>query len=149
MKKPVQFALLLAVVALVAASTCLLTRFVVPKISSSPPTAHAWIHRQLSILPEQEKALDPIEHRYAERRDQLTKAIKQANTELAAAILEDRDSSVRVNAIIEKIHAAQGELQMVTISHVFEMKTVLTPEQYEKLLKFTAEALKSEPGGSH
>ena len=34
-----------------------------------------------------------------------------------------------------------GKLQMLTIGHVFEMKEVLSPEQYQKLLSFTADAL--------
>jgi Spy/CpxP family protein refolding chaperone len=54
-----------------------------------------------------------------------------------------------VNAAIEKIHAAQGELQMVTIAHVFEMKAALTPEQWEELMKLTAQALKSQTGDNH
>ncbi len=104
---------------------------------------------QLHITPEQDKALGPIEQRYAQRRAELTRAIQQANAELANAVLEDKWDSPRVNAAIEKIHAAQGELQMVTMQHVFEMKAVLRPDQFNKLLQRTAEALKREAGDSH
>lgn len=150
MKRPIQFVLILAVVALVATSACLLTRYVVPTMrNTNPEDAHYWIHQQLGITSEQEKSLDPIEHRYSARRIQLTQAIQQANTELANVLLEDKAATPRVNAAIEKIHAAQGELQMVTIAHVFEMKAVLTPDQWDRLMKLTAEALKSEPGNSH
>lgn len=147
MKRPVQFVLLLAVVALVATGACLFTRHFVPAIrQASPEDAHVWIHQQLGITPEQEKSLQPLEHRYSERRMQFTQAIELANEELANVILEDKAASSRVNAAIEKIHAAQGELQMLTIAHVFEMKAVLTPEQWDKLLKLTARALKSQTG---
>jgi Spy/CpxP family protein refolding chaperone len=150
MKKPLQFVLLLVIVAFVAAAACLLTRHFVPPIRSAcPEDSHAWIHQQLGITFEQAKSLEPIEHRYSERRMQLAKAIEMANEELANAILEDKSASPRVNAAIEKIHAAQGELQMVTIAHVFEMKAVLTPEQWEKLMKLTAQALKSQTGDNH
>lgn len=150
MKKPVQFVLLLVVVALVAMGACLLTRYFIPIVRhDKPESAHYWIHEQLGITAEQKKSLDSIEHRYAERRAQLTQTIRQANRELATAIFEDKNASPRVNAVIEKIHAAQGDLQMVTIAHVFEMKAVLSPEQGDKLLKLTAEALKSETGESH
>jgi Spy/CpxP family protein refolding chaperone len=147
-KKPAQVVLFLILVAVVAAGSCLLTRVVFPAMHKAEES-HAWIHDQLHITAEQEKALEPIEHRYAERRTQLAVAIQDANTELASAILEDRSDSPRVNAAIEKIHAAQGELQMVTMQHVFEMKAVLTPEQADKLLKLTAEALKSETSDNH
>lgn len=150
MKKPIQFVLLLVVVAAVATGACLLTRHFVPEIRlESSEDSHDWIHRQLGITSEQKKSLEPIEHRYSERRMQLTRAIELANDELANVILEDKAVSPRVNAAIEKIHAAQGELQMVTIAHVFEMKTVLTPEQWEELLKLTAQALKSQTGDNH
>lgn len=150
MKKPVQFLLLLVIVALVATGACLLTRHFVPAIlPESPHDAHVWIHQQLGITSKQEELLEPIEHRYSERRMELTKAIESANEELANVMLEDEAASPRVNAAIAKIHAAQGELQMVTIAHVFEMKTVLTPEQWDKLLKLTAQALKSQTGDNH
>lgn len=150
MKKPIQFFLLLLVVAVVAVGSCLLTRVIMPTMNhSGPEDAHTWIHEQLGITAAQEKTLEPIEHRYAERRDQLVQAIKQANAELAAVMQEDKAASPRVNAAIEKIHAAQGELQMVTIAHVFEMKSALTSEQGDKLLRLTADALKSQNVNSH
>ena len=61
--------------------------------------------------------------------------------ELAEAIRSDGRDSDRVHAAIRKIHSNMGELQMFTIGHVFEMKEVLSPEQYQKLLNFTADAL--------
>ena len=36
-----------------------------------------------------------------------------------------------------------GELQMLTIQHILEMKEALSPEQYQKLLNLTADALDS------
>ncbi len=149
-KKPAQFILLLVIVALIAVGASLLTRHFLPAFHrATPEVAHMWIHQQLGITPEQEKMLEPIEHRYAERRMQLTQAVHQANLALADALLADEAASPRVNAEIEKIHDAQGELQMVTIAHVFEMKAVLTPEQWRKLLALTAEALKQETGENH
>lgn len=150
MKRFLQFITLLIIVALVAMGTCLLTRFIVPAMHhSTPQDAHMWIHQQLHITNEQEKALVPIENRYTERRRQLTRAIQQANAELANIILQDKAASPRLNAAIEKIHTAQGELQTVTMQHVFEMKAVLNPEQSDKLLKLTAEALKREAEDNH
>ena len=61
--------------------------------------------------------------------------------ELAQAILQDKDNSPRVTVAIEKIQQAQGALQKATLQHVFEMKEALTPEQYQKLLNLTANAL--------
>ena len=144
-----RFALLLLTVAVVAAGSCLLTgRWVASRhAASSAPgaaAAHQWIHRELGITPEQEQALQPIEAKYAARRDELMAAIHQANAELARAIREDRADSPNVSAAVDKIHHAQGELQKVTLQHVFEMRSALSPAQYDNLLNQTATALEAD-----
>ena len=73
--------------------------------------------------------------------------IRRANKELAEAIKQDQADSPRVSAVVERIHHAQAELQKATIEHVFEMKGVLTPEQYQKLLNLTADELNEVNGG--
>jgi len=108
---------------------------------------HDWIHTQLGLTADQEKALDPIEQRYHERARVLEDEMRAGNQELARAILEDGDDSPRVRDAIAKIHLAMGELQRVAIDHVFEMRAALTPEQYNKLLHFTADALGNMDSG--
>jgi Spy/CpxP family protein refolding chaperone len=73
--------------------------------------------------------------------------IRSANKELAEAIKQDQAASPRVSAAVEKIHHAQGKLQEATLEHVLEMKEVLTPEQYQKLLNLTADELNQVNGG--
>ena len=142
-------ALLLTVV-VVAATACFLTgRFLSRHQASGgghadAGGAHQWVHRELHLTPEQDAALHPIEEKYATRRGELTTAIRQANAELARAIREDRADSPKVAAAVDKIHQAQGELQKVTLEHVFEMRQALTPEQYDKLLNLTAGALEAD-----
>lgn len=104
-------------------------------------SAHDAIHSQLGLNAAQRKALEPLEKKYHEKRESLENQLALANKELAEAILADGKDSERVNACIGKIHARMGELQKVTISHVFEMREVLSPSQYQKLLKDTADAL--------
>lgn len=106
-----------------------------------PQNAHDWIHTQLALSAEQDVALEPIEKRYRSERNNLEQQLTLANRELAEAILADGRDSERVHAAIEKIHLHMGALQMLTIGHVFEMRDVLTPEQYKKLLNLTANAL--------
>ena len=142
------FALLLAVAG-VAFLACWVTgRYMQHHHATHEATeAHAWIHTQLSITAEQEKALEPIEQRFEEKKKHYSELMRIANKELAQAIVEDRADSPRVTAAVERIHHAMGELQKVTLQHIFEMKPVLTPEQYEKLLRLTAEALSDAEHG--
>ncbi len=133
---------MLVVVFFVAAAASIISLGIYAKRSAAPHhDAHAWIHSQLALTEEQEKALEPIEKKYREESQRLEGEMQAENAELAQVILQDRKDSERVRAIIEKIHQSMGELQNVTIGHVFAMRAVLTSDQYDKLLKLTADAL--------
>ena len=111
----------------------------------APHDPHQWLHEQLNITAEQDKNLEPIEARFAERKKALEAEIHQANRELATAINEDGNYSPRVQQSVDKIHTAMGELQKVTLEHLFEMHSVLTPEQRKKLNSLTTDALTHNP----
>ena len=145
--KPAARALtLLAFVAVVACVACWFTAKCLHHHAGQTDT-HQWIHTKIGITPEQDKALEPIERRYAEQKKHHDELLRIANDELGKAILEDRSDSARVKAAVARIHQAQGELQNATLQHIFEMQPVLTPQQYDKLLKLTAEALGSTQHG--
>ncbi len=111
-----------------------------------PQDYHAWIHEELAMTDEQERRLEPSERRYEEKKRHLTEVIRLANQELGVAIAEDRTNSPRVQAAVQRIHSAMGELQQATLMHIFEMKEVLEPEQYDHLIELTREALESQGG---
>lgn len=148
MKSAARGLILLALIAAIAGTACWFTaRYLNRTIHADKGDAHAWIHTQLGITPEQDRALGPIEQRYAEERKHHGEMLRIANAELGKAILEDRSDSDRVKAAVARIHEAQGELQNATLQHIFEMKSVLTPPQYEKLLQSTADALSTAEHG--
>lgn len=126
-----------------ALTALLLTRQPAPEPPHSPGY-HEWIHRQLALTEEQERRLEPSERRYDETRSRLTETIRLANRELAHAIAADRSNSPRVQAAVRRIHEAMGELQQATLQHIFEMKAVLEPEQYDRLIALTKEALETQ-----
>lgn len=144
MKRLLPVLALLAAAAVVASVACLLTARWTRVNHRNDADAHHWIHTQLGLTEAQEKQLESIEQRYAEQRRHFTELIRVANMELAQAVLADEGDSPRVRAAIGKIHDAHGQLQDATLRHVFEMKPILQPEQYSKLLQLTANAL-SQP----
>jgi Spy/CpxP family protein refolding chaperone len=142
MKKLSLILALVAAVALVAVGSSMVSYSLCCKGRMSPKSAGPdWIHSQLGLTAEQEKALAPIDQRYKEQSQALKERMRLGNLDLAKAILEDGSDSPRVRDAIAKIHTAMGELQHATVNHVFEMRAALTPEQYNKLLHFTADAL--------
>ena len=139
---------MLIMVALVAAAACYVSARMFGPLRPQPGVGgHEWIHKQLNLTPAERKALEPIEAKFAQRRRNLMGEIRSANKELAEAIKQDQADSPRVSTAVERIHHAQGELQKATLEHVFEMKGVLTPEQYQKLLNLTADELNEVNGG--
>ena len=148
MKSAARGLILLALVAAIAGAACWFTAWYLNRTGHAKKgDAHAWIHTQLGIMAAQDKALEPIEQRYAEQRKHYGEMLRIANAELGKAILEERSDSARVKAAVATIHQAQGELQNATLQHIFEMKSVLTPQQYERLLQATADALSTAEHG--
>lgn len=100
--------------------------------TSPAESLHNYLHSQLKITPEQEEALSIIEEKYHKERNHLDKRIRLANIELADAIKNDPSYSLEVENAVEEIHLSMGELQSATLKHLFEMQTILNPEQNKK-----------------
>lgn len=147
MKKQLQLVAMLVIVALVAAAACFVTSRLFGPLRGPEITGHEWIHKQLNLTADQQKALDPIETKFEERKRILLGKIRDATRELAEAIKRDQANSPRVAAAVATIYQAQGELQETTLEHVFEMKSVLSAEQYRKLLALTADELNAANSG--
>lgn len=141
MKKLATALLFLLLVFVVAAFAARLSCTLNCRMRPAHQDAHDWIHTQLGLTPQQKAALDILEKPYHVKRLGLERELAQGNMDLAKAIRSDGQDSERVHAAIGRIHTSMGELQMLTIGHVFEMKQALSPDQYQKLLKFTADAL--------
>ncbi len=155
MKKLPSLLLFLALIVVIAACAASISIAVYGRWQRPPHIdAHEWVHTQLALTVEQKEALVPIESRYQDQRKRLEDKMQAANVALADAILADGRETERVHDAIEEIHVQMGDLQKVTIGHVFEMRDVLSPEQYDTLTRMTADALRnldeqSEDGDHH
>jgi len=141
MKKVFASLLFLSLVFVVAVTAAWFSSSTCRNMCRANQDSHDWIHSQLGLTQEQKTGLDAIEKGYHKKRQLFEQELSRANKDLAQAIRADGQNSDRVNAAIGKIHSSMGKLQTVTIAHVFEMKEVLSPEQYKRLLNFTADAL--------
>ncbi|HEY1072820.1 periplasmic heavy metal sensor [Brevundimonas sp.] len=108
------------------------------------PSLHDIVHRRLDLTAEQDARLDEIEARFAPQRASLEADVRAANRELAAAIAANQGDSPQVQAAVDHFHDAMGALQKATIAHVFEMRSILTPEQAQTFDKGVAGALVQE-----
>ncbi|MDP3073795.1 MAG: periplasmic heavy metal sensor [Opitutaceae bacterium] len=106
---------------------------------------HEWLHSELKITPAQHAALEPIEAKFAEQNRVLRERLRAANHELGGAIRKGRSDSPEITAAVGKIHVHMRELQKASIDHIFEMRSVLTPEQGDKLLQLAEKGLDVAP----
>jgi Spy/CpxP family protein refolding chaperone len=113
----------------------------------TPPGAeslHAMVHRMLDLSSDQDRALHEIEARFADRRRALEAQLAEANRALAAAIEAHPTYAPEVGAAVERVHAVMGELQTTTIQHIYDMRSILTPEQARVFDAQIARALASQ-----
>lgn len=110
------------------------------------PSLHDIVHKQLELSLEQDRRLDAIEARFAARRPALEAEVRAANRELGVAIAANRGDTPEVQAAVDHFHGAMGDLQKATIVHVFEMRSVLTPEQATVFDAAVADALSRDAG---
>lgn len=106
---------------------------------------HRWLHDRLDMTVEQDRALAALETRFVGQKRGPEVEITAANRELAEAMLQDQRYSERVAAAVERIHRAQGELQRLSVEHIFEMQNALAPSQIKKLHQLVADALAGHP----
>ncbi len=144
MKSWSKLAIFIALAAFACGAACYFATKLAHRHSRMDPAEyHDWVHKQVRLTEEQDAMLHEMEGKFATKRDRLTNSIRESNRELAEALRKDKADSPRVREVINKIHQAQGELQSVVIQHVFEMKPLLSPEQYDRLIEFTAAVLSS------
>ena len=105
---------------------------------------HDLIHKDLELSDAQEQRLEVVERKFAARKKELEARLRAANLALADAIETDKANSPAVQAAIDDFHEAMGELQKLTIEHVFEMREILDEEQAKAFDKEIVRALKEQ-----
>lgn len=112
--------------------------------SKSPSTLHEVLHDQLNLSPEQEAKVSRLETEFAARRRALEFEIRAENARLAEAIQAEHGYGPRVTAEVDRSHKVMGQLQKETLSHIFAMRAILTPEQAQKFDRAVVEALTAD-----
>jgi len=105
---------------------------------------HQLLHEQLDLDPAQETRIAAIEARFAVQRKALELELRADNAHLAEAIQTEHGYGPQVNAAIDRSHQAMGELQKVTLEHIFAMRGVLRPGQAARFDDAVVKALTVE-----
>jgi Spy/CpxP family protein refolding chaperone len=106
---------------------------------------HDFVHNELSLSPTQETKLDEIERKFATEQMQLEFSLRAANARLAQAMEQEHKYGPEVAAAIDEVHERMGDVQKVTVRHVFAMRIILTPAQQRAFDRQVSDALTSAP----
>lgn len=134
--------LIVAIIALLAAVAGV---FIGRRLFPPPPmpgsALHQVLHEELRLDPAQHAKLAIIEQRYAVRRKALELTLRADNARLADAIESEHGYGPQVAAAVDRSHQAMGELQKVTLAHIFAMRQILHPDQSARFDRAVVKAL--------
>ncbi len=105
---------------------------------------HQWMHQNLELSAAQEAAMRPQEESFEKERRRLRQAIREAGAELARQVREADALDSPTTATLDRLGAAQRELQAATLAHFFQMRTHLTKRQRALLSRWTHDSLLHE-----
>lgn len=137
--------LFVTVIVAAALSAFCATHWMTSRSTDPLVAGHEWLHSELQLTEAQQNALEPIEAQFAEKQRRLIEQLHAANLDLARVMAEDKAYTPRVAAAVEMVHHRMGDLQKASIEHLFAMRSVLTPDQSDKLLKLAQRALEQTP----
>jgi hypothetical protein len=98
-------------------------------VRQSETELHAFLHGDLDLNAAQTAKIEAIEQRFATRRKALELEMKAANAHLAQAMEAEHGYGPEVTAAVDHTHHVMGEMQKETLEHLFEMRSVLRPDQ--------------------
>ena len=106
---------------------------------------HYRIHHELKLDAKQDAAIEELEQRFATEKATIEARLREANTRLGVFIKEDKSMSPRVRRTVAEINDAMGEMQKLTLQHIFDMTGALKPEQKDKFYGLVADAFARSP----
>lgn len=97
-------------------------------LNHPPSDLHELLHEAVPLEANEKKILEAKELEFGDRRREIEKRLRVANGQLAQAIARNPSWSPEVEAAIQQVERAAGDLQRATLVHAFEMRAGLKPE---------------------
>ena len=96
-------------------------------------TLMLWHARDLSLTPEQVRALEALRGDFQRAADIQTAELQRIELELQGLLSREQIDLSQVEARVRKIEALRTDLRLGRIKTVEKGKTILTPEQWRKV----------------
>ncbi len=145
MTRPAWLALVTVVAFAAALTGTLLGQQLLADGRQSETELHAFLHGDLDLDAAQTAKIEAIEQRFATRRNALELEMRAANAHLAQAMEAEHGYGPEVTAAVDHTHHVMGEMQKETLEHLFEMRSVLRPDQATAFDRAVTKALAPDP----
>ncbi|TKB10792.1 Spy/CpxP family protein refolding chaperone [Desulforhopalus sp. IMCC35007] len=120
-----------------------------PQQMNCVPASHddldSFYTKTLEATGEQRQLLAPIEKEYLIEKQTYIDQMAAANHKLADILEQKGYEDPEVAGVVMEIHRAMGSLQHLTLQHLARVKSVLTPEQAERLKDHVVMRLRQNP----
>lgn len=136
--------LLVAMVFVAALAGVFIGRTLLDPRPTTPNGLHQVLHDELGLTAEQEARISKLESDFALKRRALELELQACNVRLAEAMEAEHGYGPRVRSVVDRSHQTMGELQKETLSHMFAMRAVLTPDQARRFDRAVTEALTAD-----
>lgn len=136
--------LLAAMVFVAALAGVIVGRTLLDPRPTTPNGLHEVLHDGLGLTSAQEARISQLERDFALRRRALELELRACNARLAEAMEAEHGYGPRVRAVVDRSHQTMGQLQKETLSHMFAMRAVLTPDQARRFDRAVTEALTAD-----
>ena len=99
------------------------------------------IARALNLTPEQEKQVRATQREFRDRLLDQRAAVQKAEANLRDLMDEDQVNEARTREAIDKLVAARGEMLRTVSQMALRMRTVLTPDQWQRVRRRTGQMI--------
>ncbi len=99
------------------------------------PAAPAVVENELGLTPEQQAKIKTLREDFRTRQDAMVNDLKMARAALQHELDSVSPSRKKADELALTVTKEQTQLLTSRIDHVFALRAVLTPEQYQKLIQ--------------
>jgi len=141
-KKFIYLIVVITLINLTALGTILYQRWLKPGQSPCAPmqaSRFEHVKHELALTSNQIERFEEIRRDFHSRIDSLNQTLEGINHQLLQEIWTPQPRDAHVDSLIHEISRIQLESQHLVISHFYQFKEVLTPEQWKKFYGIVAE----------